>query len=114
MNNEQLNKFMAEEVMGLVWSMGFDGTGTYFKNGKFYCDEADWHPTTDIAQAIECVEKLCTVDANWRYKLLYDKKDYVCLIWNYYDYPEAREYCGSGTKELAVCRAICEAVKGGE
>jgi len=53
--NEQLDDFLAREVMG--WKINS------YRNGELYAITADghaidmfWHPTTDIAQAKDCLD----------------------------------------------------------
>ena len=118
MDNETLDCFMAE-LMGLFSARDVDGTVCYFKRGKWYCDEDGWNPTTDIAQVMECAEKWCD-DTGGHYKLeggIDGSGEFVYRAvltkWNPRSQSHTR-YTGEGTKELAICLALYEAMKGGK
>ena len=55
MDNETLDRFLAEEVMGwhLVAGLWRDEAGSVTYNA--YANDG-WHPTTDIAQAKDCLD----------------------------------------------------------
>lgn len=125
MNNDELNTFLAGEVMG--WYKDPLGSWWDKREDKFsgYMWLAGkklfplWHPTTDIAQAMMCAEKWCD-DAGGHYSLEggFDGNGEfvyraVLTKWNPRSQSHKR-YIGEGTKELAICLALYEAVKGGE
>ena len=118
--NEQFNDFLAREVMG--WHIGTvildfsrDAIECYKdKNDKVFMLIQEWHPTTDIAQAMECAEKseiqfeLFTGWGGWHgsFRKFHEKSQNV-----------RKWYFGMMTLELlprAICLALYEAVKGGE
>jgi len=68
MDNKQLDQWLAEEVMGwhLREQQRYDITqkryymvsGYYGEGNAFVIDKKDWHPTTDIAQAMMCARAI--------------------------------------------------------
>jgi len=128
MNNEQLNEFLAEEVMG--WHSGklpiLTDRREYWldKYGNGIMLVENLHPTTDIAQAIECAEKLLREDGNKRIEITIESNEdgipycevSVVDIGRWMK-GEIYPYMGESeniTLSLAICHAIYEAVKGGE
>ena len=125
MNNDELNTFLAREVMG--WHIGTIITRFSKEVIECYKDKNDkavmliqgWHPTTDIAQAMMCTEKWCD-DAGGHYSLeggFEGSGEFVYHVvlkkWNPRSQSHKR-YTGEGTKELAICLALYESKKGGE
>ena len=81
----------------------------------YYCPEAAWSPSTNIAAAWQVVEKL----GNWhgfdfRLWLEYDANGQWQAGWfeNGYDGLESRCSAMAGTAPLAVCRAALKAIDG--
>jgi hypothetical protein len=119
--NETLDRFMAE-LMGWHIDRVADGYPYWWlsEDNKPLMLCSDWHPSTDIAQAMECAEKWCEDnDAGYELeggeygekgKFLYRA---IFTIWLYRSQGHKR-FTGEGTKELAICLALYEAVKGGE
>ena len=101
MTNEQMNEFdrwLAVEIMKWRACCSMAGTGAYTDYQTFIMKEKDWHPTRNIAQAFEVVEKIAkayvmdlllvkTVLGAWRCEIWIKDSDY------------------QKTKELAICLA---------
>jgi hypothetical protein len=117
-NNTDLNKQVAEEVMGWYRSCiapamyGFEegesGNERVPYGGVFKYRVHKWHPSTDIKAAWEVVEKI-QEDRGWLIEL--DNKSqewYCCVIADHH-------YVGAGeTAPLAICKAALAAARGGE
>lgn len=120
MNNQDLDKLMALEVMGWkledcdppmayqfdepvsYWtSYDADGNQTNGENYKKYFHQ--WHPTTDLNQAMQCVEKF---GRYWSISRGYVRKDFWCV--NVDDKFVSSDE--SDSIPLAICQAIAEAI----
>jgi len=119
--NAELDRFMTIEVMG--WSICGEGKNACYCKGAghnyAHVSFNDWHPTADIALAIGCAEKWCD-DTGGHYKLeggIDGSGEFVYRAvltkWNPRSQSHTR-YTGEGTKELAICLALYEAMKGGK
>ena len=92
-----LNEFMATEVMGYAdYAVGKAAVPIMVGDGDEMVDIdfswIDWHPTTDIAQAMMCADKFYNISGN----------RVIIHILKYEDMP------------LAICSAIQQAVENGK
>ena len=121
MDNETLDRFMAEEVMG--WHTGdkeldmpWDVVAEHWwidKDDIYINFVSDWHPTTDIAQVMECAEKLDKEGMD--YEIMSDRYSKEVRVWS----PSKNLWFRKGWKSIAdlprnICLAFYEAMKGGE
>lgn len=122
MTNEELDRWLAENVMGLKICDDPDCEGcdnpTVDEDGSIWLDREDyyrpeeWHPTTNIAQAIEAAEKARTKGRIGDWVLL-------SPAWNSISRPMAEITLDGGfffsrdadAYSLALCRAIHEALR---
>ncbi len=53
--NEQLDRFLAEKVMGLSLAKNDDGKDWYYRPDvqEWECSVGDWNPTSDLDQAFQ-------------------------------------------------------------
>lgn len=113
--NEQLDFLLAKEVMG--WRLGTVEAGEYVWEDEnyhiyYYAKPYDnlpermlWHPTTNIAQAMMCAEKLDPLSIEI-YRPIFKGGNYsVRLV---YQHPETYEATAE-TIEIAICLAVHEA-----
>ena len=114
MENVELDKFLAEEVMGwhLLTSDEIDfGEYAFYhdKNNYLIMMVCDWHPTTDIAQAMMCAKE---ADKELH---IHIADHHGCPFEVESKFGEFSLVCHS-VEEVAraICHAIYEAVKGGE
>lgn len=59
---QELNRFLAREVMGWEADYAIDGTKTWKSDDKYdSCEVAylKWNPLTNLTQAFECLEQYC-------------------------------------------------------
>ena len=79
--NEQLDRFLAE-MMGWVWFEGW-WCLQHENRDEYIMEDGDWHPTTDIAQAIECAEKWCnTIGCAITCTYASVSKTWIIELWN--------------------------------
>ena len=104
-----LDREMAE-VMG--WDT--DGHGYFSDNPQAYQGPCgDWHPSTDIAQAMQVVEKM----PNCRFALKKPRgqKNYIAGFYGYIKENEYRGFrgfeCESDTPAMAICLAAKKALE---
>jgi hypothetical protein len=100
---EELNKWLANEVMGFDWDNPFykRHPKTWQDEGYGFRDEDEWTPTTDLNQTMECVEKLDSHQLELLPPL--EDVDWECNI--YIDLEG--EFSGVGSSPaLAICKAI--------
>ena len=110
MTNEQIDREIAEKVM--EWTIGvcedYWWDSTIAPESVIMVDR--WHPTTDIKQAFEVVEKLnlafyiinfCLPSQSGKWKAVFIKIG------------EFEEYCSgeAETPALAICKAALEAIE---
>ena len=111
--SEDLDKLMAEKVMGFyddgrntaLWRMPARGVDPGIEKDK-------WHPTTDMNQAMMCVEKyLADVPINTRWELSVYGPDEMLwrVIINGMDHIDVMHE----SAPLAICQAIREAISNG-
>ena len=106
MDNRELDKFLAEKVMGWLadhydkegdWRTGHDEYTGYTINA--------WHPTTSISDAFQVVEKMESMTNYGGFYLAHEGEKWVASIDCYDD--GVAEYDGIAlTKELAICTAV--------
>ena len=105
--NAELDKFMAEKVMG--WEeLGFSWKDS---EHNVKCDILDWHPTKDPGQAMRCAEKL-SKDNTWRVEI--DIVPHGFAV-NIAEKTYGENYLSSRFGDelpLAICEAIVSAIKG--
>jgi hypothetical protein len=99
MNNEQLDRWLATEIMEIAV-------------------DRDWRPTTDIAQAMECLEGFAKLHGNgyeqWSIgRFMNTTGEEVSYVVCINDHELAHVYIINEIP-LAICNALYEAVKGGE
>jgi len=102
-----IDREMAEKVMGWRYSHGmyFIDAGT---NKAKYINVSDWHPSTDISQAFQVVEKMG--DGVWQLTIKKSFDGYYVEIRKNRDV--ASGWAESDTLEMAICLALLE-TKGG-
>ena len=112
--NAELDRFLAEEVMG--WSICGEGKNACYCKGAghnyAHVSFNDWHPSADIARAIGCVKKWCNdnagaMTADWDA----NRNTWIINLWREdWDAAEIEneEYA------FAICLALYEAMKCGE
>jgi hypothetical protein len=109
MNNAELDRFMAEEVMGYEI---YEGRVVipYFDGEQMQPDFIDWHPTTDIAQAILCLETWKKQKGSRFVRITLDVSGWAVYL------EEDNHLKGNahGEFECACSHALYQAVKGGE
>jgi len=110
--NEQLDRFVATEVMGWTYYEG-DGIDTppcgyYVLPDGSVLTPRDYYPTANPAQALESLEKWAKWPLGRRPRLSWD-----CGVWHVYldgdgvhDAPKS----SAPTLPLAICRALVEAM----
>jgi len=106
-----LNEYLATKVMG--WEKDMCGQGRWImsrsKDGGYidkYILLSDWHPDTNLGQAMMCAEKLDEEFID--YEILVSRYEKVVRIWA----PSKNKWfrkCWETLDELPL--AICEAVK---
>jgi len=112
--SEELNRFMAEKVMGWETKDVYDGhywiylSGTekhiqHIKeaNGEWFAPSSYWTPTTDMNQAMMCVEKF-----GRKFGLTLYEESMTWLV----DLPEFEIDVENESAPLAICQAIKEAL----
>ena len=120
MNNEQLDRWLAENVMGWEKELITDdnimvyrhwgnvGDELLITDDGSVMDKYRWHPTTSIEQAMMCAEKLDRIEViDISIPKKYVKGFYVVRLFT-------TRNCYKGiavTKELAICHAIYESRK---
>ena len=110
--NEELDRFLAEEVMGWMKSEP-PMVGEYqYPTSDGVRVVYSWHPTTDIAQAMECAEKFITGKNNMYFMLTTDDEGDVKVEFENGD--EVVGWSDNKSIPLAISLALYEAVKGGE
>ena len=111
MNNE-LNNTMVTKVMGFLFANDLNSGDSYYldnENGDWYCLCEDWHPDTDLNQAMMCAEKFresgyyftlsSLTQGGWQVIIGRAPRD---------EYPIIR--VKNDKLELAICEAILEAL----
>jgi len=110
--NKELNEFMAVNVMR--WDMGTHAPTmrrtypAYFDNNGFIMLVANWHPDTDLNQAMMCADKVkeqhlfADIDIGHEILRLYNMKNGSYIT---------KEYDGIEELPLAICEAIKQAVE---
>ena len=123
MNDEEMNRIIAEKVMGFHWVADY-GTGHYSPTGAWldssggvqYWTEV-WEPTENVAQAIEAVEgwRGNIKGRFWKLESPFhhpdgdiDKEFQVFIHWDD-DYYHSLDALGE-TPALAICNALVKAV----
>lgn len=113
-----VNRILAEKVMG--WMGGCNLyieilSHSYLEEPQYntVMDIADWHPTTDTAQVMECAEKLDKEGMD--YEIMSDRYSKEVRVWS----PSKNLWFRKGWKSIAdlprnICLAFYEAMKGGE
>jgi len=107
---KKLNHFMATEVRGLL--LGNDemcsGMLIYYDNGIAISTEDGWTPTTDMNQAMDCVEKqgFTTFYLWWNDSA----GEWLCSLSSIRVVQEDCKWKAYGeTAPLAICRALAKA-----
>lgn len=115
MTNEEIDKWLAEKVM--KWII-IDDLHIKTTLGEYVLDGTQWHPTTDIAQAFMCVEKMREKGYYFTIYLLIEAGTEVTIF-----HPERykskckhflkNEVCTkySTSLSIALCNVIYEALK---
>lgn len=99
MTNEELDEALAIEVMG--WHIF--GYEWHELGGKYVMDVNDWHPTTDLNQTWECLEKFKGYEI---LKSCY-RKNYSVRVWEEFGLVNR---CAGTVVSDNLPRALCEAV----
>jgi len=112
MDTININEKIAE-MMGWIRGDNHDDVFPmkYWKTiaGIIMYELKDWHPDTDIGQALMCAEKLNP----YQIEIIYpENKIGTYLARIFCDTKGGQMYQGAGdTKELAICEAILEAME---
>lgn len=107
MNNREINHLVAVKVMN--WVQGKYAKEWYYKknNGQIHGVVKlvkDWNPSTDIADALQVVEK-------WNlYKIYKVNNKYICWIYDESNNEEIFYEAEAPTLPLAICLAALKAV----
>ena len=107
MNNREINRLVAEKVMG--WVQGKYAKELYYKknNGQIHGAVKfvkDWSPATDIVDALQVAEK-------WRlYEIHKVDNKYICWIYDESNNEEIFYEAEAPTLPLAICLAALKAV----
>ena len=110
MENKDLDKWLAENIMG--WKLvpitsGLSESHHWYRweGSEDDLAEEDWTPTTNLSQAIMCLEKILT--RSWEIKKTSGSGElqYHCC----YNYGK---YTTEDTVELAICMAVYRAKSG--
>jgi hypothetical protein len=116
MTNQELDKWLAENVMGWLEYKAKGGLypGLYWATAFNDCsggmNQDDWQPTQDIKQTFECVKKCCTklslalnFDPQASYHCDKIHRWIACI-------PENENCVTAKTPTLAICLAIKKAM----
>jgi hypothetical protein len=122
MNNIDLDRWLAENVMGWQKETIYNWGNPEADYGVWYSSTKDdweygieeWHPTTNLLQAMECVDKMiadgCGIEIeSGLYNLRNESRNWLVTI----DGNDTEEYISNPSLPLAICEAIYRA-KGGK